>query len=161
MRAVVRVVSWVLIFGAVGAAAASWFTPRPLLDADDASTVAIEALADVGFDGRVASDPERVTHTPEDGDPVSAWEVFVDVDDETIELRVQEAAGRLVWVDDRIGPDDVERLLTDDEFVEIGSFRDDSVQRGWVTRNALATLAALLVAAVGFALVKRSDHLWR
>lgn len=156
-----RVVSWVLVFGAVGAAAAAWFTPQPLLESDDAVDVAVGALDDVGFDGSVSGEPELVSHTPEDDDPVAAWAVFVDVDDETIELRVQESAGQLVYVDDRIGADDTERLLTDDEFVQIGDFRDDSVFRRWVLRNIVGSIAAAMIAGVGFVIAKRSTRLWR
>ncbi len=157
----VRVVSWVLIFGAVGAAAAAWFTPQPVLDADDAVDVAVDALAEVGFEGTLAGDPELVSHTPKDGDSIAAWAVFVDVEDETVELRVQESAGQLVYVDDRIGPDDVERLLTDDEFAEIGGYRDDVVFRRWVAQNIGGTIGAAVIAAVGFVIAKRSDRLWR
>lgn len=149
-----------LIFGAVGAAAAAWFTPRPLLDPDDAADVAVAALAEVGIDGTVAGDPEIVSHTPEDGGSVAAWAVFVDVEGETIELRVQESAGQLVYVDDRIGPDDGERLLSDDEFAEIGRYRDDTVFRRWVAQNVAGSIAVIPIAAVGFVIAKRSDRLW-
>ncbi len=154
-------ISWVLVFGAIGAAAASWFTPRPLLDADDATRVAVDALADVGFDGEVVGEPRRVTHAPAVGHPVTAWAVLVDVADETIELRVQESAGQLVYVDDNIGPDDTERLLTDAEFDALGRYLDDAVRRRWIVRNGAGTVAAALVAAVGVPIVKRSDRLWR
>ena len=161
VRAVVRVISWVLLFGAVGAAAAAWFTPQPLLEADDAATVAVGALEDVGFEGTVAGTPELTSHTPDDGDPVAAWTVFVDVDDDTVELRVQESAGQLVYVDDRIGADDTERLLTDDQFARIGDYRDDAVFRDWVARNVAATVAAALIAVSGFVIAKRSARIWR
>ena len=161
VRSVVRVVSWVLVFGAIGAAAAAWFTPHPLLEADNAADVAVGALDDVGVEATVAGAPELVSHTPEDGEPVAAWAVFLDVGDETVELRVQESAGQLVYVDDRIGDADTERLLTDEEFERIGDYRDDAVFRDWVVRNVAASLAAVLVAATGFVLAKRSDRLWR
>lgn len=157
----VRVVSWVLVFVAVGAAAASWFTPQPLLEADDAADVAVGALDEVGFDGTVTDRPELVSHTLEDGDSLAAWAVFVDVAGETVEFRVQESAGQLVYVDDRIGDDDTERLLTDEEFEEIGDYRDDSIERAWVVRNVAGMVAAALVAAVGYRIAKRSDRLWR
>lgn len=161
VRAVVRVVSWVLVFGAVGAAAAAWFTPHPLLEADDAADVAVGALADVGVDATVTATPELVSHTPEDGEPIAAWAVFLDVDQETVELRVQESAGQLVYVDDRIGEADTERLLTDDEFERIGDYRDDDVFQGWVVRNVAGSFAAVLIAATGFVIAKRSARLWR
>lgn len=156
-----RVVSWVVLFGAIGAAAAAWFTPQPLLEADDARSVALGALEDVGFDGTVAGDPELISHTPDDGDAVAAWAVFVEVDDDTVELRVQESAGQLVYVDDRIGPDDIDRLLTDDEFEQIGDYRDDAVFRDWVARNVAASVAAALIAVCGFVIAKRSARIWR
>ena len=161
VRAVVRVVSWVLVFGAIGAAAAAWFTPHPLLEADDAADVAVGALADVGVDATVAGTPELVSHTPADGEPIAAWAVFLDAGDETVELRVQESAGQLVYVDDRIGEADTERLLTDDEFERIGDYRDDDVFRGWVVRNVAGSVAAVIIAAVGFVIAKRSARLWR
>ena len=161
MRAVVRVISWVLLFGAVGAAAAAWFTPQPPLETDDAESVALGALDDVGFSGEVSGEPELISHTPDSGDPVAAWAVFVDVDDDTIELRVQESAGQLVYVDDRIGTDDADRLLTDDEFEQIGDYRDDAVFRDWVDRNVAGTVAAALIAVSGFVIAKRSHRLWR
>lgn len=157
----VRVISWVLLFGAVGAAAAAWFTPQPLLEVEDAESVAVGALDDVGFAGNVTGSPELISHTPDDGDPVAAWAVFVEVDDDTVELRVQESAGQLVYVDDRIGDDDTDRLLTDDEFAQIGDYRDDAVFRGWVERNIAATVAAALIALSGFVIAKRSARLWR
>lgn len=161
VQAVVRVMSWVLLFGAVGAAAAAWFTPQPLLEADDAAAVAVGALDDLGFDGTVGEPPELISHTPDDGDAVAAWMVLVDVADDTVELRVQESAGQLVYVDDRIGTDDADRLLTDDEFERIGDYRDDSVFRDWVERNIAATIAAALIAVSGFVIAKRSARIWR
>lgn len=157
---VVRVLSWVLVFVAPAAAAASWFTPRPDLDRSDAVETAVGALAEVGFDGTVTDRVVRSVHEPDDGDPISVWIVPVEVDGEEVELRVERAAGRLVYVDDRIGADDSERLLSDGEFRAIGRYRNDATLDRWVARNAAASLAAVAIAVVGYVLARRSDRLW-
>ena len=164
MRTVVRTVSWVLLFAALGAAAASWFTPTPELDADDASQLALDALdgADVAVE-RVEP-PVRMVHETEGGDLVDAWRVPVEVRAgdavQEIELRVQESAGQLVYVDDLIGADGTERLLSDEQFERMGRHRDDTLADRWVLRNALAAIAAIGTAATCYVLATRSDPLW-
>lgn len=160
MRVVVRTVSWVLVFVAIGAAVASWFTPKGELDATDAAEVAVDALASVGFEGTVDEVPERGVHRSDRRDPADVWVVFVTVDDEPIEAQVLTTRGQLVYVDDRIGEDDTGRLLTDDQFVEIGAYRDTRLLDAWVMRNAAGTVAALVLGAVGFVLARRSAPLW-
>lgn len=164
MRTVVRTVSWVLLFAALGAAGASWFTPTPELEAKDASDLARDALGEAGIEVDRIAAPTRMVHQTESGDTVDAWrvrtEVQVDGEPEEIELRVQESAGQLVYVDDRIGADDAERLLSDDEFATLGRYRDDSLADRWVLRNGLAALTALLIAGTGYVLASRSDPLW-
>ena len=161
MRSIVRSLAWVLLFAAPAAAAASWFTPRPALEAADAEETALGALDEVGIEGTVTEPVVLAPHVPEDGDPIDAWVVLVDVDDEQVELRVQESAGRLVYVDDRIGPENAERLLTDDEFDTIGEYRNDVTSDRWVARNAAAVVTAVVIAIVAFVIAKRSDALWR
>ena len=162
MQTVIRSLAWVLVFVAPAAAAASWFTPRPALDAAEAAQTALGALDEVGVEGEVTEPVVLAPHVPEDGDPVDAWVVLVDVaGDETIEVRVQESAGRLVYVDDRIGPEDTERLLTDDQFDAIGEYRDDVTSGQWIQRNVVAVAAAAVAAAVAFVIAKRSDPLWK
>lgn len=156
--------SWVLIFAAVGAAGASWFTPTPDLEAGDARDLARDALGDAGIDVARVSAASRVVHETEDGDTVDAWRVRVNVpvdgEVEQVELRVQESAGQLVYVDDRIGPDDTERLLTDEQFDVLGRYRDDTLARRWVLRNGLAAVIALIVAGTSYVLATRTDPLW-
>ena len=162
MQSAIRSVAWVLVFVAPAAAIASWFTPRPALDASDAAQTALGALEEVGIEGELTEPVVLAPHVPEDGEPVDAWVVLVDVaGDETIEVRVQESAGRLVYVDDRIGPDDTERLLTDDQFDAIGEYRDDATSGQWIRRNVTAVVAAAAAAALAFIIAKRSDPLWR
>ena len=158
----VRTVSWVLLFASLGAAGASWFTPTPDLDADDASDLARDALteADVAIDR--LRPPVRMVHETSEGEEVDAWRVLVDVraggSEEVIELRVQESAGQLVYVDDIIG--DGRTLLSDDQFEVLRGFRDDTLADRWVLRNALAALGAVAVAAASYLLATRSDPLW-
>lgn len=159
-RVVVRTVSWMLAFFALAAAATSWLTPQPDLDADDAVDVALGALAEVGIDGAVAGDVELISHTPEEGDPVEAWSVPIGVDDDEVELRVQESAGALVFVDDRIGSDDAGRLLDDEQYARLERYRDDSVLDAWVLRNAGGTASAVVIAAVSLLIARRSGRLW-
>ena len=160
----VRTVSWVLLFAALGAAGASWFTPTPELGADDASELAGDALAEADVEVDRLAPPVRMVHQTESGDTVDAWRVRADVqvdgEAEEIELRVQESAGQLVYVDDRIGADDTQRLLTDDQFATLGQYRDDTLADRWVLRNALAAVAALVVAASCYVLATRSGPLW-
>lgn len=160
MRKVVRSLSWVLVFATVGAVAASWFTPQPGLDADDAADVAVDALDSVGVDGRVTDEPELGTHQPSDGDRIDAWIVPVRVRGEEIEVRVRENVGRLVYVDDRIGPDRTERLLTDEQFDGLAEHRSEPARDGWIRRNGFGTVAGVLVAVTAFAIARRSDPLW-
>jgi hypothetical protein len=167
VRPAVRTIAWVLLFVAPSAALVSWFTPRPALDAGDASETAIGALAELGIRASVDGPVRLGKHEPEDGDAIDAWVVMVEVPgkgdaaDEQIELRVQETAGRLVYVDDRIGPDDTARLLSDEEFDRLKEYRNDATSGRWYLRNAGAVLAAALVGGVAFFLVARSDPLWR
>lgn len=160
----VRTVSWVLLFAALGAAGASWFTPTPELGADDASGLAGDALAEAEVEVDRLATPVRMVHQTESGDTVDAWRVRADVqvdgDPEEIELRVQESAGQLVYVDDRIGAGDTERLLTDDQFATLGQYRDDTLADRWVLRNALAAVSALVVAATCYVLATRSGPIW-
>lgn len=160
----VRTVSWVLLFAAVGAAGASWFTPTPELGADDAQDLAGDALAEAGVQVERVGAPVRMVHQTESGDTVGAWRVRTDVEvdgePEEIELRVQESAGQLVYVDDRIGAGDTERLLTDDQFATLGEYRDDSLADRWVLRNALSAVAALFIVGTCYVLATRSAPLW-
>ena len=156
-RTIVRAVAWVLVFVAPAAALASWFTPRPDLDRDDAVDVAVGALAEVDIDAEVDAGVVRSVHQTEDGREIDVWIVPTDVGEEQIELRVQESAGQLVYVDDRIGPDDTERLLTDAQFEAIGEYRDDVTTDRWTARNAAATVAAIVAAAVAWT-VSRADR---
>lgn len=156
----VRILAWMLVFVAPAAAVASWFTPRPDLDEDDASETALGALTEVGFDDARVGDIERSVHEPEDGEPVDVWVVLAEVDGEEIELRVQESVGQLVYVDDRIGPDDTERLLTDAEFEQMGDYRNDATLGRWARRNGVASMSAVLIAVVAYVLAKRSHRLW-
>lgn len=164
MRTVVRTVSWALLFAALGAAGASWFTPTPDLGADDASELAGGALAEADVEVDRLAAPVRMVHESESGDTVDAWRVRADVqvdgEPEEIELRVQESAGQLVYVDDRIGADDTQRLLTDQQFTALGEYRDSSLIDGWVLRNAGGGVAALVIAATSYVLATRSDPLW-
>jgi len=164
VRTVVRTVSWVLLFAALGAAGASWFTPTPELDADDASELAVEALRSADVDVERVQAPTLMVHETEERDLVDAWSVPVEVQAgdavQEIELRVQESAGRLVYVDDLIGVDGTERLLSDEQFERMGRHRDDTLADRWVLRNALAAVAAVGIAATCYLLATRSDPLW-
>lgn len=164
MRSVVRTVSWVLLFAALGGAGAAWFTPTPELEADEAADVARRALTEAGVTSELAAPPEQGVHETKGGDEVDAWivELAVTADGvaDQIELRVQRTAGRLVYVDDRIGPEDAQRLLTDDQFDALGEYRDDSRSDRWVARNLLAAVSAVVVAGTCFVLATRSDPLW-
>lgn len=164
MRTVIRTISWVLLFASLGAAAASWFTPTPELDADDASELAGDALGDADVDIDRIRPAVRMVHETEDGDEVDAWRVLVDVQirdrDEVIELRVQESAGQLVFVDDNGGPDGTEPLLSDEQFEVLRDHRDRSLADRWVLRNAFAAVAALAAAAVSYLIATRSDPPW-
>ena len=135
------VVVFVVAVVAVVAATAAWLDDRPDLTADDATEVALGALAEVDVDGRAERAPTPIEHQPDDGDPIESWSVLVEVPtdagDDQIELRVQRSAGQLVYVDDNVGPDDTQRLLTDDEFDQIGDYRDNAVFNDWVVRNGV------------------------
>lgn len=164
MRVVVRAVSWVLAVAVVAVVAVAWFRPAPELDAEQASDVAVDALAAAGHDARVVEPPVAGTHEREDGDTVDAWFVSAEVDvegtTETIELRVQESAGRLVFIDDRIGPDDTGRLLTDEEFQRVGRYEDETTTRRWVLENGLGSAGAALIVVTCLVLARRTDILW-
>lgn len=156
--------SWVLIFAAVGAAGASWFTPTPDLEADDAGELVIDALTEAGIDVGRVSGSRQIVHETEAGELIDAWRVRANVRVEggleQIELRVQQSAGQLVYVDDRIGEDHSERLLTDDQFASLGRHRDDTLANRWVLRNVLAAVAAVAVAGTCYVLATRSDPVW-
>lgn len=164
MRRIIRTISWVLLFAALGAAAASWFTPTPQLEASDASDLARDALAEAGVEVDRIATPVRMVHETEGGDEIDAWRVRADVqvdgDPEEIEVRVQRSAGQLVFVDDRIGADDAERLLSEDQFAVLGRYRDGSLADRWVLRNGLAAVTALIIAGTCYVLAARSDRLW-
>lgn len=156
--------SWVLLFASLGAAGASWFTPTPLLEAGDASDLALDALAEVDVEPDRVKPPVRMVHVTSEGQPIDAWRVLTDVrvdgTVEEIELRVQESAGQLVYVDDLIGADGTGRLLSEDQFETLKQYRDDSLADRWVLRNGLAAVAALAIAAISYLLATRSDPLW-
>jgi hypothetical protein len=164
VRVVVRTVSWVLLFASLGAAGASWFTPTPELDAHDARELAADTLAEADVEVERLAVPVRMVHETQDGDTVAAWRVraavIVDGTADEIEVRVQESAGQLVYVDDRIGADDTERLLSNEQFETLRAFRDNSLFDRWVLGNALAALAALAIAGTCYLLATRSDPLW-
>jgi hypothetical protein len=157
-------VSWVVLFAALGAAGASWFTPTPELEAEDAGDLARDALGEAGVEVDGVATPVRMVHQTEAGDTVDAWRVRADVQvdgrPEEIELRVQESAGQLVYVDDRIGVDDAQRLLDEDQFTTLGQYRDDTLADRWVLRNGSAAVAALIIAGTAYVLATRSDPLW-
>ena len=157
--------SWVLLFAALGAAGASWFTPMPELEADDASEVARAALTEADVDIDRIQPPVLMVHETADGQLVDAWRVLVDVRSagalEEIEVRVQESAGQLVFVDDIIGTAGTERLLSDEQFESLGQHRDDSLADRWVLRNAMAAVAALAIGGISYILATRSVPLWR
>src|SRR3546814_3526527 len=104
-----------------------------------------------------------MVHETEAGDTVDAWRVRVGVQaaggDEEIEVRVQQSAGQLLYVDDRNGADDAERLLTDEQFAILGRYRDDSLADRWVLRNALAAVAAVLTAGTAYVVDRKSTRL--
>jgi hypothetical protein len=164
VRTVVRTVSWVLLFAALGAAGASWFTPTPELEADDASDLTLDALAEVDVEVDRVRPPVPMVHETDEGERIDAWQVRADVrvgdEVEEIEVRVQESAGQLVYVDDLIGADRTERLLSDEQFETLQQHRDDSLADRWVLRNAMAAVAALAIAALSYLLATRSDPLW-
>ena len=164
MRNAVRTVSWVLVFASLGAAGAAWFTPTPEIEAEEAVDVARLALDEAGIASEVERTPRAGVHETEDGREVDAWFVVLAVDaggePEQIELRVQRSAGRVIYVDDRIGPDDTERLLTQEQFEALGDHRDDSRSTRWVARNLLAALSAAVIAGASYVLATRSDPLW-
>lgn len=160
MRGVVRPVAWALVFAALAVAAIAWFTPKSDLDADDAESTAVGAFAEVGVEADVVEPVVRAEHSPADGDPVEVWVVPLEVGEDEIETRVLVEAAQLVYVDDRIGADGQERLLTDDEFLTIADYRDNSKRNDWVRRNAMASVAGVLIAGVSFVVAKRSDRLW-
>lgn len=161
----VRTAAWVLLFASLGAAAASWFTPTPELGAGDASTLVADALEAAEVDVRELSEPRRADHRTSEGESVAVWIVEADTragqQVEAIELRVQRSAGRLVYVDDRIGPDASQRLLTDEQFEVLGSHRDDSLSNRWVLRNVLAAVSALAIAGTCYVIATRADLQWR
>lgn len=158
---VVRTTAWVLLFASLGAAAASWFTPTPELDAGDARTLVSDALDAAEVDVDELSEPRRADHRTSEGESVAVWVVEADSRAgqrvETIELRVQRSAGRLVYVDDRIGPDASQRLLTDEQFEVLGAHRDDSRSDRWVLRNVLAAVSALTIAGTCYVIATRAD----
>ncbi len=161
MRSVIRPASWALVFVAVGAAGAAWFTPRPDLDAGQAAGTAVGALASVGFDATVTKPVTRATHDTADGRTVDVWDVFADVEGEEIETEVQVDAGQLVYLDDRVGADQSDRLLSDDQFAAIADYRDNAALHDWVGRNVAASVAGLTIVLIAFFVAKRSDPLWR
>jgi hypothetical protein len=161
----VRTVAWVLLFASLGAAAASWFTPTPELDAGDARTLVTDALEAADVDVNGLSEPRRADHRTSEGKSVAVWIVEADARAGQgvggIELRVQRSAGRLVYVDDRVGPDSSQRLLTDEQFEALGAHRDDSRSDRWVLRNVLAAVSALLIAGTCYTIATRADLQWR
>lgn len=163
MGRVVRPAAWVLLFAAIGAAAASWFTPTPDLDAEDAVELAVDALAEADVRARPARRPRAAEHTTEAGEQVEVWIVPLEtrVEDRTeqIELRVQRSAGRLVYVDDRIGEDDADRLLADRQFDVLADHRDDTLANRWTLRNGLAGVSAAVIAGACYVLATRAEHL--
>lgn len=162
MSRAVRLVSWMVAFVALGAVSASWIllgASPPELEADDAAEVALDALAEVGHEGRLITTPEPGEHQHEEGEVVDVWTVRIEVEGGEVQLRVQQSRGQLVYVDDRIGPDNADRLLTDEEFERIGGYRDNSVVDQQLRVNIAATLAALVIAALGYVIARRSGRL--
>lgn len=149
-------------FVAMGAAAAAWFTPTPALDGSDAVDAAVGAMAAAGIEATPIERPERGVHTTDLGTEVDSWFVFLEVPvggvPEPIELRVQRSTGQLVYVDDRIGPDDQERLLDDAEFRALADHTYDDAREDWVRRNAAASVGALVAAGTALVLARRPEE---
>jgi hypothetical protein len=163
MGRVVRPAAWVLLFAAIGAAAASWFTPTPDVDAGDAAELAVDALADAGVRARPSARPQAAEHATDSGEKVEVWivplETRVEGRTEKIELRVQRSAGRLVYVDDRIGEADADRLLTDRQFAVLADHRDDTLANRWTVRNGLGGVSAAVIAGACYVLATRSEQI--
>jgi hypothetical protein len=161
---IVRPAAWVLLFAALGAAAASWFTPTPDLGPADAEQLVLDALAAADVEGEIAGGPRPAEHRTSEGQVVPVWVVEAEARfgarDEAIELRVQRSAGRLVYVDDRVGAERSQRLLDDEQFEALGAHRDDTLADRWAIRNALGDLSALLIAGTCYVLATRADPLW-
>lgn len=149
-----------LIFIAVGAAATAWLTPRPEIDEDDAAEVALGALDEASVDATLAKAVVESEYVPDNDDPLEVWVVTVSVGEEMVELQVDQQSGQLVYVDDNIGPNDSERLLTDEQFEVVAKYRSTEL-RDWIRRNAFGSAAATLIAILGFIVSKRSDRLWK
>lgn len=157
----VRLVSWVLVFVAIGTAAATWFTPRVELEEDDAVQLAIDALADVGLEATVTDPAILAPYLPaeatDDADTIEAWVVYARVGDDVIELRIDDRTGRLAYLDDRIGADRQDQLLTEAQYEQVSASGPGLAD--WVRRGIAATVAAVLVAGTGSFLAKRSGRL--
>ena len=158
MRRAVRTAAWVLLFAALGAVAASWFTPRPELEPDDAVATAEGAFSAVGFDAAVTKPVVRSSHVPDGEEAVDVWVVYLEIDGDEVETRVLVDAGQLVYVDDRIGADRSGRLLDDEQFLAIADYRNDVTLDRWVRRNGFATMLRSWSPAVCFVIAKRSQR---
>ncbi len=169
MRLLVRAGSLVVAAVAVAAVAGAWAGGRPELDASEATDVAVRALASVGVDAELAgAEPTTMVHETQDGAEVDAWSVVLVVDavddptadddavGEEVEVRVRTSSGQLVYLDDRIGPDDLDRLLDDDQFAALGDHRDDEVADDWVRRNGIGTASGAIVVGTALALRRRA-----
>lgn len=161
MARLARIVSWVLVFVALSAAAVSWFQPQPELDEDDAVETVVGALAEVDLEATVTDPVVLSGHVTDAGDAVDVWVVFATVGAERIEARVLVDQGQLVYVDDRIGGDLSGRLLDDDQFASVDRYRSDATVDEFVRLHLLASITAVVIAAVALVLAKRSDRLWR
>lgn len=157
MRRAITRASWAVVALVVGAAMVRWLSDRPDLEPADARTVAVDALAAIDREGTVSREVVLTEHTLESGETVEAWVVFVDVDGDEIELRVQTTVGQLVWVDDNIG--DGKRLLTDEEFDALDEYRDEEIHDRWVATNVAGSVGAGAIALVGYGLATRSAGL--
>ncbi len=132
-----------------------WISP-PELTAADARQFTERALEGIGLDAiRVEPDVRSGTYTIRGTETeLDVWETSALVSGGQVELKVDREIGEAVFVDD-VNAEGDDRLLSDDQFRELGDFRTDPARERRLLRNIAGTVAGILTAAAAV-LVSRS-----
>jgi hypothetical protein len=145
----------VALIAVLGAWILGWTSP-PELTAADARAFTHRALDEIGLDAiRVDATTRSGTYTIRGTETeLDVWETSARVSGGRIELKVDREIGEAVFVDDVNAAGD-DRLLSDEQFRQLGDFRTDPARERRLLRNIAGTVAGVVTAAVAV-LVSRS-----
>ena len=129
----------------------AWLQNPGRVTAGEAVTAAEKAFASAGLRGAAVDDtPELDVFRGDDDDAaITVWKTRAELDAGTVELWLARSDGSLVFLDDR-NADGSSQLLTDAEFKRLQDHDENPAVPRKVRRNIALSVAALLVAGMGW-----------